>query len=135
MPSEQISVIYAAEYRVSILKFLELQKDVPIEIVELSGEESREEISSYFNETGSEYIYIYEEGYVYAVEMLKELVKFLDVHKNVDMAVSPRSFLNSENHIIARPYGTLYDNIYGRIYDGESVVSTMKYTHINMVGG
>lgn len=134
MIKDQISVIYSIKHSNSIQFFLDLQKDVPIEMVEISGGETEDEIHDYFSNTTSKYVYVYTDGYVYAIEMLQELAFFLEQNENVDVAISPSSFLDRHKRIIARPFFSISESFLDCIYDGKRVVDEIEKSRINVIG-
>lgn len=100
MINRQISVVFESKHRLDIEQLLELQKNSALEIVELSGEESKEEIAQYLNQTSSSYIYIYDNRYICTSNMLETLASNLESNPEAAVAVTPHRFASEDNEII-----------------------------------
>lgn len=135
MGDRQISVLYESRHRENIQPFLEQQKESALEIVELSGEESKEELSQYLNQTSSSYIYIYDDRYICIPNMLETLALYLESNPEVAIAVTPHRFATEDNEVIARAYFERSETIYGCIYNGISIKEAFEKTSVNMIGG
>ncbi len=82
-------------------EYLSSQENINIEYVQVTGEDSYEDIIQYMNHTASRYICFFEAGYVYDKDRICRMAEYMDSHPDVQIAISPRRHIDENGVIIS----------------------------------
>lgn len=83
-------------------KYLSEQGDIGIEYVQITDDDSYQDIIDYIKGTDSRYICFFEAGHIYDADRLKTMSGYLEQADDIQIAVSPRNYIDTENGIISK---------------------------------
>ncbi len=134
MISDLISVLYNAEHQQSVASFLDNNPSVPIEEVCLTKDDDANSMAEYILSTQSAYFYIYDPDFVYASDMLLQLLTNLQQHPEAGTAATTHRFADDTFHLIAPPYRKFAPKLFGKILQGVEILDMEENSHVNILG-
>ncbi len=101
MEDEIISLICLDADEGYLQEYLSSQENINIEYVQVTDEDSYEDIIAYIKGTASRYICFFEAGHIYEADRIPQMISYLENTDDIQMAVSPRNYIDGEEHIIS----------------------------------
>lgn len=114
--------------------FLSNQKYLNFEIVRLSKDDSCKDILDYFCSTKSQYICFLEPNHLYDPQMITELINCFDKYSSIEVAISSRNFIDSNNVIISHSDMGYEDVLKDTIFNGKVFLEYNINNNINLYG-
>ncbi|MDE5966675.1 MAG: hypothetical protein K2G89_07570 [Lachnospiraceae bacterium] len=109
-------------------EYLSGQGDIHIEYVQITDDDSYEDIIDYIKGADSRYICFFEAGHIYDADRLKKMSGYLEQAADIQIAVSPRNYIDDEDCIISKA------GLTACIYSGRAVLEHSILENQNVYG-
>lgn len=109
-------------------KYLSEQENISIEYVQVTAQDSLEDVIEYIKSTTSQYLCFFEAGHIYDVDRIQRMVEYLRSTSDIQMAVSPRNYIDAEGCIIST------DGLSDCVFSGRAVLEHSIRENQNLYG-
>lgn len=109
-------------------EYLSEQGDIHIEYVQITDDDSYEDIIDYIKGADSRYICFFEAGHIYDADRLKKMSGYLEQAADIQIAVSPRNYIDDEDCIISKA------GLTACVYSGRAVLEHSILENQNVYG-
>ena len=115
-------------------EFLSRQTYVNLEVVRTSSEDSYKDIIEYISGTNSKYICFLESNQTYTSNKIADMICHLEKLPDMQAAICPRNFINSEGTLIAHPDYAYADALNNTVFSGKTFLEYSINENKNLYG-